>query len=319
MATFKARIGDKIIPVEADTPEQAALLARMRFAAESGVSQAQAGAQGRNYEGMNPTQMLAMARESAAEQMPPASAAGGLAAFGAAVNPAFALSTAKDLGIYGAAEGAEKLLGLPKWTGEVVGAVSPARSLGKLLLGGAFGGAKRAATGAVAEKAAEAAPAAMSALEAEKLALRKRAIDLAEKRLERQIKLDAERAARRATPKATVKPEVSSPDATIPATPAAQVAPPRPAAPTTPGVADPRSEFERLVSQLRFIRRTSPEGSKTISEFLKSQPKEVADELRAALAKGYDAPVTNLGGHAKLTMPQSKLGYELAKMLGQVQ
>jgi len=317
MATFKARIGDKIIPVEADTPEQAALLARMRFAAESGVSQAQAGAQERNYEGMNPTQMLAMARESAAEQMPPASAAGGLAAFGAAVNPAFALSAAKDLGIYGAAEGAEKLLGLPKWTGEVVGAVSPARSLGKLLLGGAFGGAKRAATGAVAEKAAEAAPAAMSALEAEKLALRKRAIDLAEKRLERQIKLDAERAARRATPKTTVKPEVPSPDATIPATPAAEIAPPRPVV-SGPAVASPGDSTALLTQKIQQQMGTV-EGRRAVREWLATQPKELQDQIKALLAKGQAGWPTNLGGHALPAPAPSGPGYELAKLLGQVQ
>lgn len=212
-------------------------------------------------------------------------------------------------------------------------AVAPRMTGAKLLQfipgggrGGMLGQLLGAGEGSVAEAAAPKVAKAISPAMEKRLELEARKIAIAEEKLAvmkaREARLSAK--AWKVAPEATGTAQAPatappSPDATIPAAPAATVAPPRPAAPTTPGVADPRSEFERLVSQLRFIRRTSPEGSKTISEFLKSQPKEVADELRAALAKGYDAPATNLGGHAKLTMPQSKLGYELAKMLGQVQ
>jgi hypothetical protein len=227
------------------------------------------------------------------------------------------LGLLKDAALYGAAETGEKVLGLPSWTGEAIGAISPAKQIGKLLLGGLLGGGKRAATGAVAEEAAKKAAAAAekrAALEAEKVAVRKKSLEIAERRLALAEQKAAQQAGKVAPkPKPVAEPAPVAPpgpDATIPASAGVTA----PAAPLAPEVET------QLVSMARHLRRTSPKERTALNEWLKNQPPEVAARLRELLAEGVDTMATNLGGKAALRPSMATgPGYELARLLGQVQ
>jgi len=240
---------------------------------------------------------------------------------GGAAAPGLALGMLKDAGIYGAAEGAEKMFGLPSWTGEAVGAVSPARQamkLGKLLLGGAFGAGKGVAAeaaagveGAAVKKAVE-----ETAERAAARRLKERALDLAEKRLaqsERKLVIMESRAAG----KAARPPKVAVEAPTPPTVPSAA-----PVAPTAPPVASaPVPETSEIVLKLQQQMGTS-EGRKVVRELISQMPKEQGDMIKKLLMRGQEHPATVLG---KLFDPTksavgraAKPGEELARLLGQI-
>lgn len=246
----------------------------------------------------------------------PGAAGAALGLTGAMASIPVTAPAAKALAIYGAAEGAEKVLGLPSWVGEAVGLASPGKALFGRLLRGRFGG--EAVKGLTKEAADQAAK--RIEQEAEKMALRKRALDVAERRLTLAEQREARRAAGKATTATTgtSKPEPPSPDATMPATPTAQVSPPRP---MTPAI--PEDDIPQLVLALQQ-KMSMKNGPAAVKAFLEKQPPEIAEQLLAALSK-RQSPHGYLGaGFTKSvskmpTLRERGVGSELAKLLGQVQ
>lgn len=116
MPKFRVKYNGQEDLISANTPEQAAVMARLKFANES------------------PTQTLAGAKMGFAEHMPPESAAGGLAALLPIAAPGAAVELAKDAALYGAGTVAEKF-GAPSWTGEALGMLRPANALRKGVTG----------------------------------------------------------------------------------------------------------------------------------------------------------------------------------------
>lgn len=101
-------------------------------------------------------------------------------------------------------------------------------------------------------------------------------------------------------------PKPGGPDVTMPPTPAATVASPR---------AMPEPEVLVLEIQQKLA-VAAPAERKAVMEWLKTQPKE----LRDAVARRRGTMPTNYGGKAQVRPIQTTgPGYELAKLLGQVQ
>jgi hypothetical protein len=173
---------------------------------------------------------------------------------------------AKDAAIYGAAEVGEKALGLPSWTSEVIGAVSPGKQLLKWGLGklGVGGAVKAAQTGA-AQAAKAAAPEIDDAIKAAKLDsilqnnARQAANELRKKEAhELKMQLMRDRAAGKAGPKAVPR-----------------AAPPK--APATEGATALKPE----------------------SEFIPDEAVSLVAEPLPFRPRGSVKPATNLGGPAK--------------------
>lgn len=204
MPVFELEYGGKTLELEANTPEQAATAARLYFAgrgkaddvAQEANLRGQAAVRDRGLDDPLSPEFQALRErgqmEGTAAAAGPTAAILGAGVAGGLAPAGFIPGMLKDTVIYGAAEGAEKLLGLPSWTGEALGAISPVKSLGKLLLGGAVGGAKRGAT-AVAAEGAEA----LASREAAKTAERETARAAAERLAEKKLELEARKVAAR--------------------------------------------------------------------------------------------------------------------------
>ena len=325
MPTYRARLGDKIISIEAESPEKAALQARLRFVGQGRADEVAADANARGQAALQGDEAYPRMPLTKLEHFSPDTPEGlinlGLGgASMAAAAPGAALGLAKDAAIYGAAEGAEKVLGLPSWMGEAVGAVGPAKSLGKLLLGGVFGGAKKAATTAVSKEATEAAAkqaASRAAQAAERVALKKKSLEIAERRLVLAEQKAAERAAKAGI--SAPKPAAAAPKMSAPV--------PEPGAPpVTPGpVAAPVAalpDTAEIVLKLQQQMGTSS-GRKVVRELLGQMPPAQAVEIKRLLFKGQEHPATVLGKLFDPTKSQvgkvAQPGEELARLLGQIQ
>lgn len=279
MPTYKTSYNGKTLRLTADTPEQAATAARLYFAgrgkaddvAAEANQQGQAAIRDKGLDDPLSPEFQALRErgemEGTAAAAGPTAAILGAGALGGVAPAGFIPGMIKDTAIYGAAEGAEKLLGLPSWTGELIGAVSPAKSIGKLLLGGVMGGAKKGAATAVAKSVAP-----EITEEAAKRAARKAEIDLAI----REGKL-ADQAAKRAR------------DAEL-----HQVKLERLRAPRTPK-AGPKP-----------VPEPAPAPRTEGATALKPEPEFIPDEAVSLVAeplpfrpRGSTKPATNLGGKAK--------------------
>lgn len=310
MPTYKTSYNGKTLRLTADTPEQAATAARLYFAgrgkaddvAAEANQQGQAAIRDKGLDDPLSPEFQALRErgemEGTAAAAGPTAAILGAGAAGGLAPAGFIPGMLKDTAIYGAAEGAEKLLGLPSWTGELVGAVSPVKSLGKLLLGGAVGGAKKAAVGGAAGMADDVAKAAAAATRKAELDLATKEARLAsitakEERARElhQIRVEAARA------KAAGKPGPR-------AVPKSEPAP----APRTEGATalKPEPEFipdeaVSLVAEPLPFRPRPSKGTTTMATNLggKAKPGPAAtpdDELAATLQASIDAAKATKAG-----------------------